>query len=130
MENRGFAFRKETDLSFEEAVEKVTGELKKEGFGILTQVDVTATMKAKLDADLPKYVILGACNPSFAFKALQADHEMGILMPCNVVVHQMDSKTVVAILNPEDAMQGVDTPGVVEMAQELSLKAQKVLAGV
>ncbi len=96
------------DLSYEEAIEKVTEALKTEGFGVLTEIDVQATMKKKIDVDMERYVILGACNPHLAHQALQAEKGIGLMLPCNVIVYEdtANSKSVVSIVNP-DTMLGV-----------------------
>ncbi|MEW6655114.1 MAG: DUF302 domain-containing protein, partial [Bacteroidota bacterium] len=98
---------KVVQLSFDETISKVTEELKKEGFGILTEIDVKETLKKKLDVDFRKYKILGACNPPFAYKALQAEENLGVLLPCNVVVQEKDGKTIVSTVNPIESMQNV-----------------------
>lgn len=95
-----YGISKTISLSFESAVEKVTEELKKEGFGVLTTIDVKATMKQKLGVDFTKYVILGACNPPFAHQALQAEEQVGLLLPCNVIVYEKEGKTVVSAFDP------------------------------
>ena len=96
-----YGISKSTELSFDDAVAKVTEELKKEGFGILTTIDIRETLKNKLDVDVDKYVILGACNPNFAYEALKAEQELGLLLPCNTIVYEKDGKTYVSIMNPE-----------------------------
>src|SRR5512143_929505 len=100
-----YGISKTVPLGFEQAVEKVTGELKKEGFGVLTTIDLQQTLKNKLGVDLKKYVILGACNPPFAFRALQADENIGLLLPCNVIVAERSSGTVVAAFNPQSMLE-------------------------
>ncbi len=93
---------KVVDGSYEDTVEKVTEELKKVGFGILTTIDVKETLKKKIDADFRKYIILGACNPNLAHRALQSEIEVGLLLPCNVIVYEEEEgRTTVSILNPE-----------------------------
>ncbi len=96
------------DLSYEEAIEKVTEALKTEGFGVLTEIDVQATMKKKIDVDMERYVILGACNPHLAHQALQAEKGIGLMLPCNVIVYEdtANGKSVISIVNP-DTMLGV-----------------------
>jgi len=114
--------------SFDEAIAKVTEELKKEGFGILTEIDVKETLKKKLDVDFRKYKILGACNPPFAYKALQAEETLGVLLPCNVVVQEKEGgKVQVSIVNPMESMQAVKNPALEEIAVEVSSKLGKVL---
>src|SRR3972149_10130055 len=90
-----YGFSKTTDLSYEETIEKVTDELKKEGFGVLTTIDVKDTLKKKIDVDFKKYIILGACNPGLGHKALQAEEELGLLLPCNVIVYEKEKKKIV-----------------------------------
>ena len=101
-----YYFNKITNYSFDEAIGKVTEELKKEGFGVLTEIDVTATLKKKLDVDFKNYRILGACNPPYAYKALNAEDKIGTMLPCNVIVQQIsDSQVEIAAVNPIASMQ-------------------------
>jgi len=110
MEKSNYAFVKTVRQTFDEAVEKVTEELKQEGFGILTEIDVTATLKKKLDVDFKPYKILGACNPPSAYKALQAEEQIGLMLPCNVIVYVNDAgETVVAAVDPVASMQAVNS---------------------
>ena len=103
-----YSFSKKVDLSYEDALLKVTDELQKEGFGVLTEIDVKATLKKKLDVDHKKYMILGACNPPLAHKALSAEPEIGLLLPCNVVVFEDENNdTVVAAINARTMMSVV-----------------------
>jgi uncharacterized protein (DUF302 family) len=123
-----YYFNKIVDLSFDEAILHVTEELKKEGFGILTEIDVAATMKKKLDVDFRPYRILGACNPPFAHKALEAERYIGLLLPCNVIVQNAgDGKTEVAAINPMVAMSSVGNAGLESVAKEVQAKLQKVI---
>lgn len=109
------------DISYEEAVEKVTEELKKEGFGILTEIDVKATFKKKIDKDFKKYIILGACNPNFAFRALTAESNVGLFLPCNVIVYEReDGKTVVSIVDPIVMVSMFDDEEVKKVASEVA----------
>lgn len=115
-------------LSFEDAAIKVTEELKKEGFGILTEIDVKETLRKKLDVDFRKYKILGACNPPFAYKALQLEPNLGILLPCNVVVQESENgKTEISFVNPLVTMQSVMNPELEEIAQQIVEKLDRVL---
>ena len=126
-----YYFEKTTDYAFEEAVEKVTEELKKEGFGVLTEIDVQATLKKKLDVDFRKYRILGACNPPFAHKALQAENKIGAMLPCNVIVQELDNgKTEVAAVDPVASMLAVENDKLGEIASEIRSKLQKVIESV
>ena len=118
---------KSVDMSYDDAIEKVSEELKKVGFGILTTIDVKSTLKNKLDVDFQKYMILGACNPSLAHSALQAEIEIGLLLPCNVIVYEEDDKTVVSFLNPE-IMVNVAKDS--EALTEVSSKAKELLTEV
>ncbi|HFE64052.1 MAG TPA: DUF302 domain-containing protein, partial [Caldithrix sp.] len=106
MKQTEYGFTKTVGLTFEQAIEKVTEELKKEGFGILTEIDVQATLKNKLDVDFTPYKILGACNPPSAYKALQAEEQIGLMLPCNVIIYVNDAgETVVAAVDPIASMQ-------------------------
>ncbi len=125
-----YGFSKLVNMQFEQAVEKVTEELKKEGFGVLTTIDVKETLKKKLDADFKKYVILGACNPPFAFKALQAEEEIGLLLPCNVIVYEKNGGTAVAIFDPIVMRQLIDNPALQPIADEVRARLQRVLEAV
>jgi uncharacterized protein (DUF302 family) len=117
--------------SFEEAIIKVTDELKKEGFGILSEIDVKETLKKKLDVEFRKYKILGACNPPFAYKALQAEENLGVLLPCNVVAQEkVDGTIQVSIVNPLESMKAVNNSALEEIASEVSLRLIKVLENV
>ena len=114
--------------TFEEAIAKVTDELKKEGFGVLTEIDVKETLKKKLDVDFRKYKILGACNPPYAYKVLQAEENIGVLLPCNVVVQEKETgKIQVSVVNPMESMQAVKNPSLENVAAEVSSKLRKVL---
>lgn len=116
------------ELSFDQAIEKVTEELKKEGFGVLTEIDVQATLKKKLDVDFRKYKILGACNPPFAYKALQAEENIGVLLPCNFIVQEKtDSGVQVSAVNPLESMKAVQNEALASVAGEVAAKITKVL---
>jgi uncharacterized protein (DUF302 family) len=122
-----YGIPKTVSMRFEEAVEKVTDGLKQEGFGVLTTIDVKETLKKKLGVDFNKYVILGACNPLFALKALQADQNIGLLLPCNVVVYEKGKETIVAAFNPLAMMSLVDRPEFAPIAQEIKVRLQRVM---
>ena len=118
-----YYFNKAVNLSFDTALAKVTEELKKEGFGILTDIDVKATLKKKLDVEFRKYRILGACNPPFAYKALQAEDKIGTMLPCNVIVQEIsDGQIEVTAIDPLASMQAVENPALKEIATEISNK--------
>jgi uncharacterized protein (DUF302 family) len=126
-----YYFNKTVDLPFESAIARVTEELKKEGFGILTEIDVQATLKKKLDVDFRPYRILGACNPTFAHKALQAEAHIGIYLPCNVIVQDAgNGKTEVAAVDPLVAMLRVENPELEPVAREVQAKLQRVIANL
>ncbi len=126
-----FGFGKPVDLDFDEAIETVTEELGKEGFGVLTEIDVSATMKKKLDEDMPPYRILGACNPTLAHQAITAVPEIGLLLPCNVLVREEeDGQVRVSFMDPESVLILVDHPGVGPLAVQVKEKLQRVLAAL
>ncbi len=125
-----YSFGKTVEGSFDKTIERVTQALAKEGFGVLTEIDVAATLKKKLGLDMPPYRILGACNPQFAHKALEAEPEIGALLPCNVVVRQKDGKTVVDIMDPLAVMQLVGKPEVEKIATEVRGRLDRVLAAL
>ncbi|MBI2417204.1 MAG: DUF302 domain-containing protein [Ignavibacteriales bacterium] len=122
---------KESTVNFDETIIRVTEELQKEGFGILTEIDVQATMKKKLNVEFRKYRILGACNPPFAFKALSFEPNIGVLLPCNIVVQELEhGKTQISAVNPLVTMQSVNNSALEPIAAEISEKLQRVLAAV
>lgn len=126
-----YYFSKKIDSSFEDAVERVTEELKKEGFGILTEIDVKATLKKKLDVDFPEYKILGACNPPFAHQALLAENKIGTMLPCNVVVRDTGEGFIeIAAVDPMASMQAVDNPDLGDIAKEVQAKLKKVIVSL
>jgi|UniRef100_A0A7V2ZH54 uncharacterized protein (DUF302 family) len=125
-----YGFSKTTDYSFEEAIQKVTDELKKEGFGVLTTIDVKDTLKNKLNVDFKKYTILGACNPPLAHQALQTEEELGLLLPCNVVVYEKEGKSVVSIFDPMVMAHIIDNPGMKTVADEVKKKLERVIEAV
>ncbi|RPI19604.1 MAG: DUF302 domain-containing protein [Ignavibacteriae bacterium] len=119
---------KTVNISFDEAIAKVTDELKNEGFGILTEIDVKATLKNKLDVDFRNYRILGACNPPLAYKALQTEENIGVMLPCNVIVQEKDNGDVqVSAINPMTSMQSVGNPNLNEVAELVTQKLKNVI---
>lgn len=123
-----YYFNTTVDLSFEDAISKVTEELKKEGFGILTEIDVKNTLKTKLDVDFYNYRILGACNPQYAYKALQAEDKIGTMLPCNVIVQEKTPGHVeVTAVDPMASMQAVASPALGEIADVIRAKLQAVI---
>lgn len=126
-----YYFSKTVNMGFDEAVEKVTENLKKEGFGVLTQIDVKETLKKKLDVDFKNYKILGACNPPYAYKALQAEDKIGVMLPCNVVViDQGNGHVEVTAVDPVASMMAIKNEGLAPVAGEISSKLQNVIAAV
>lgn len=131
MEQTNYGFTKIVNLNYEEAIEKVTEELKKEGFGVLTEIDVKETLKKKLDVDFKPYKILGACNPPFAYKSLQAEEQIGLMLPCNVIVYVNDNnETVVAAIDPISSMQAVNNPNLGDVAQTIQNKLKNVIENI
>jgi uncharacterized protein (DUF302 family) len=125
-----YAFGKSVAAEFAPTVEKVTQELAKEGFGVLTEIDVAATLKKKLGVEVPPYRILGACNPQFAHQALQAEPQIGALLPCNVVVRTQGGRTVVEMMDPQAVLGLVGRPEVEPIAREVRARLERVLASV
>lgn len=115
-----------TAMSFEETLEKLTGELKKEGFGVITTIDVKDTLKNKIDVEFRKYTILGACNPEYAHNALLLDDKIGTLLPCNVILQEIPGGTEVAAINPYESMKGILQADAVELSKEITLKLARV----
>lgn len=125
-----YGFSKTTDYSFEQAIDKVTEELKKEGFGVLSTIDVKETLKKKIDVDFKKYTILGACNPKLAYSALQVEEELGLLLPCNVIIYEKENKTVVSVFDPNIMAHIIDNQDMKAVAQEVKSKLEIVLKAV
>ena len=126
-----YFFAKTLDVPFDDAIVKVTEALAARGFGVLTTIDVKATMKKKLDADMAPYTILGACNPQFAWKALAAEDKIGTMLPCNVVVREVSPGTVeVAAVDPVASMQAIDNPALAGIAGEVREALRGVVAGL
>lgn len=118
-------------MSHEEAMEKATDALMTEGFGVLTEIDVSATLKKKLDVDLPEYRILGACNPPYAHKALTAEEQIGLMLPCNVIVYVNGTgETVVAAVDPVASMMAVENETLSGLAAEIKEKLQRAIASL
>ncbi|MCX7737474.1 MAG: DUF302 domain-containing protein [Candidatus Kapabacteria bacterium] len=131
MEQTNYGFSTKVELGYEEAIAKVTEELKKEGFGVLTEIDVKATLKKKLDVDFKPYKILGACNPPFAYKSLQSEEQIGLMLPCNVIVYVNDkNETIVAAIDPIASMQAVRNEQLEEVAETIQGKLKKVIGNL
>ena len=117
--------------TFEETLEKATAALKDQGFGVLTEIDVQGTLKKKLNVEFRKYRILGACNPPFAYQALQAEDKIGVLLPCNVIVQETAYGGVeVSAMDPAEAMGMIDNPALKEVAEQVRSSLQRVIASL
>jgi uncharacterized protein (DUF302 family) len=125
-----YGIKKQIDMTYEDAVEKARQELQKEGFGVLTEIDVKATLKKKLDIDFDKYIILGACNPSMAHKALLIEQDIGLMLPCNVIVYEKDGKVFVSGIKPTVAMQMIDNDSLKKLAYEVETKLNKAVDAI
>lgn len=127
-----YGMRREVELPYEQAVEKVTAALKEQGFGVLSEIDMKEKLKEKLDVDYRRYVILGACNPPLAYKALQAEPEIGLLLPCNVIVYETEGdRSVVSAADPEAMLSIVgDNPTVAEVARDAKERLSKALDSI
>ena len=124
-----YAFTAVLNTSYEDAVSKVTDALKEEGFGVLTEINVKETLKKKLGVDFRKYVILGACNPPYAHRTLQLDLDVGLLLPCNVIVYETDDrKAYVSAINPVSALEVIKNEDLKKVAEEVSEKLKKVVS--
>jgi len=126
-----YAFSTVLDTSYEDAISRVTDALKEEGFGVLTEIDVKATLKKKLDKEFRKYVILGVCNPPFAHRSLEADLDVGLLLPCNVIVYETDDKKAyIAAINPVSALEIIQSQELRNIAEEVSERLERVVGRV
>ena len=126
-----YAFNTVLDISYEDAISKVKNALKEEGFGVLTEIDVKETLKKKLGIEFRKYVIMGACNPPYAHRSLEADMDVGLLLPCNVIVYETnDRKAYVAAINPVSALEVIQSQELKSIAEEVSEKLKKVVENV
>ncbi|HII72095.1 TPA: DUF302 domain-containing protein [Candidatus Woesearchaeota archaeon] len=125
-----YGHKKQIDAGFEETVSRTKEALKAEGFGILTEIDVKATLKKKLDVEWDKYIILGACNPPFAYKALQAEKEIGLMLPCNVIVYEESGRVFVSAILPTQAMGMIDNPELKDIAVQVEEKLKKTIDNV
>jgi uncharacterized protein (DUF302 family) len=127
---RIYGYKRQVDASFEEVLRRTREELEKEGFGVLTEIDVRATLKKKLDVDYDNYLILGACNPPFAYQALQTEKDIGLLLPCNVIVYEDSGQTFVSAIVPTVAMSMVDNEQLRGIAVQVEEKLKKVIDSV
>ena len=126
-----YAFGKTVEMPYDKAIERATEALAKEGFGVLTEIDVAATLRKKLGKEIPPYKILGACNPQFAHRALDIEPQIGALLPCNVVVRvDAGGRTIVEIMDPRAVLQLVDRPEIAPIAGEVRARLERVLASL
>ncbi len=125
-----YGYKKQVNTSFEEALQRTRGELHQEGFGVLTEIDVKATLKKKLNVDYDNYLILGACNPPFAYQALQAEQDIGLLLPCNVIVYEHEGRTFVSAILPTVAMGMVKNEKLRSLAGQVEQKLKKVVDNI
>jgi uncharacterized protein (DUF302 family) len=125
-----YGFTKEMDIPYEKVIEQAREALKKEGFGILTEIDVREKMKEKLGVDMTKYIILGACNPQNAYKAILAEENIGLMLPCNVIVYEKGSKTVLSVIRPTAAMQMVDNQELQKVAKAVEAQLKKAFDAI
>lgn len=130
MNAQPYGFGVDLELPFDQAVDQVTAALKAEGFGVLTTINVKQTMKQKLDVEFEPYTILGACNPQLAHRALEAEHGIGLLLPCNVVVHQHGDRTRVEVADPIAMLGIVRNPAVQEVAEEAAERLHRVIGAL
>ena len=131
MEETRYGMRVELPVSYEDAIERTTAELKAEGFGVLTTIDVRQTIRQKLDKDFRKYVILGACNPPLAYQALSAETEIGLLLPCNLIVYETEpGRSAVAAVAPLATMSRVGNDALAPLGQQVDAKLRRVLSAL
>jgi uncharacterized protein (DUF302 family) len=125
-----YGFTKELNIPYGKVIELVRDSLKKEGFGVLTEIDFQKTMKKKLGIDMSKYIILGACNPANAYKAILSEENIGLMLPCNVIIYEKGGKTVLSVIRPSVAMQMVDNVELQKISEEVEKKLKKVFDAV
>lgn len=125
-----YGYKKQLNIKFEDAVAKAVAELAKEGFGVLTQIDVKATLKSKLGVDFDQYLILGACNPKFSYQALQTEKEIGLLLPCNVIIYQNGNAVFASSILPTAAMKKIINPALQKIAIQVEQKLKRVIDNI
>lgn len=125
-----YGFTKELDISYEKVIELAREALKKEGFGVLTEIDVKGKMKEKLGIDMGKYIILGACSPPNAYKAILVEENIGLMLPCNVIVYEKGSKTVLSVIRPTVAMQMIDNMKLQKLAEAVEGQLKKAFDAI
>ncbi len=126
----GYGFRKSLEAPFERVKARLTEALKREGFGVLTEIPIQEKLKEKLGVDFPRYHILGACHPPSAYRALQAEQDIGLLLPCNVILYEKEGRTVLAVIRPTVAMKTVDNPGLGALAAEVEERLKRAFDAV
>lgn len=127
MKDKNHSYKKVLNIPFADAVAKVKALLPSEGFGVLTEIDVKATLKKKLNIDFPNYLILGICNPAFAYKALQAEKDVGLVMPCNILVYEEAEKVAISAMRPAAALKTIDSPHLNSIAEEVEPKIKRII---
>ncbi|HRJ88883.1 MAG TPA: DUF302 domain-containing protein [Pyrinomonadaceae bacterium] len=130
IEKGDYGFRRTVELSFGDAVERIKSALKDEGFGVLTEIDMKAKFKEKLDKDFGEYVMLGACNPGFAFQSLGIEMDLGLLLPCNAVVYERNGKIVIGLIDAEKMLGLTGRSELANMAKEVNSRLERALASV
>ena len=125
-----YQYKKQVDMDYEKAIERAKEELSKEGFGVLTEIDVKATLKKKLDVDFDNYIILGACNPQMAYKALQEEQDLGLMLPCNLIVYSKNGKTFVAAIKPTVQMEKIKNKNLSSVALQVESKLKQVVDSI
>ena len=125
-----YGFTKELDVPYEQAIERVTARLADEGFGILSRIDVREKFREKLGIDFMRYVILGACNPAKAHSAIIAEQDIGLMLPCNVIVYEKEGKTIVSAIKPTAAMQMINNKDLLQIAAAVEAKLSKVISSL
>ncbi len=126
-----YYFKTTVDASFEEAIQIATEALKKEGFGVLSEIRIHDKLKEKLDVDFHKYIILGACHPASAYEALQHENKIGTMLPCNVIVQELDeNKMEIAAVNPIESMQAIENPALGSVAGDVKERLERVISSI
>ena len=125
-----YQYKKEVGMNYHEAIARAREELQKEGFGVLTEIDVKATLKKKLDVEFDDYIILGACNPAMAYKALQSEQDLGLMLPCNMIIYSKKGKTYVAAIKPTVQMEKIGNPKLTPIASQVEDKLKKVVNSI
>jgi uncharacterized protein (DUF302 family) len=125
-----YSYTKQTELTFENTVEKVKETLAEEGFGVLTTVDVQTTLKKKIGINIGRYLILGACNPAIAHQALQMEYEIGLLLPCNIIIYEKGAQVFVSVIIPTVALGIVEKEGLLEIAQKAEVKLKQAINNI